>query len=251
MVLGKFTFQIGEMQNFLFIVLFSALIAGCNSNSATTARELETAENEKRGETDLKTTGGINFDTLGLAEFLAFKAARFPDANRVYATISTGRKKINVDTLGWAAYKSTKVKTDSQPIEASIPRQDITMEPRKPNASQNSTTSKRAGDEQQRVSEVENDSADHSAVAGAPRTKEKKDETKRVSNKTKGAIIGGVTGAATGAVVNKKNRKAGAVVGGILGAATGYGIGRRKDKKDTTTTKEKQFTDTTNNKKEY
>ena len=238
------------MQNFLYIVLFSALIAGCNSNSATTAQGSETTEKEKRGETGSDITGGANVDTLGLAEFLAFKAARFPDANRVYATISTGRKEIKVDTLGWAAYKRTRVKTDSQPIEVPTSRQAITMEPRKPNSSRNSITSKKATDERQ-SSEVENDSADQSAVAEAPRTQEKKDVNKRTSNKVKGAIIGGVTGAAAGAVINKKNRKAGGVVGGILGAATGYGIGRHKDKKDTTAKEEKQIVDTTNNKQQY
>jgi hypothetical protein len=235
------------MQNFLYIVLFSAMVAGCNSNSASTARELETTGKEKRGETDLNITGGVSFDTLGLADFLAFKAARFPDANKEYATISTARKKINVDTLGWAAYKRTRAKTDHQPIEVPTPQQDITMEPKKSNPSRNSTTSKKAKDEQQSVSEVENESADHSAVAEAPETEEKKDVNKRTSNKTKGAIIGAVTGAATGAVVNKKNRKAGGVVGGIIGAATGYGLGRRKDKKDTSAKGEKQTTD----KKQY
>jgi|GEM_PF-6294457 len=239
------------MQKFLYIVLFSAVIAGCNSNSATTPRELETAEKEEQGETDRDNAGGVRFDTLGLADFLAFKAARFPDANREYTTISTGRKKIKVDTLGCAAYKRTRVKTDRQPIEVPTPQQDITMESKKPNPSRNSTTSKNPKDEQQSVSEVENESEDHTAVAEASETKEKKDVKKRTSNKTKGAIIGAVTGAATGAVVNKKNRKAGAVVGGILGAATGYGIGRRKDKKDTAVIKEKQITDTAKNKQQY
>ena len=49
------------------------------------------------------------------------------------------------------------------------------------------------------------------------------------SSAAKGAVIGGVAGAAGGAVINKRNRAAGAVVGGILGAGVGYGIGRNKD----------------------
>ncbi|MFL5773029.1 MAG: hypothetical protein ACJ75F_07725 [Flavisolibacter sp.] len=52
------------------------------------------------------------------------------------------------------------------------------------------------------------------------------------SKAAKGAVIGGVGGAAAGAVINKKNRAAGAVIGGVLGAGAGYGIGRSKDKKD-------------------
>jgi hypothetical protein len=51
------------------------------------------------------------------------------------------------------------------------------------------------------------------------------------SRAAKGAVIGGVGGAAAGAIINKKNRGAGAVVGGVVGAAAGYGIGRHKDKK--------------------
>lgn len=53
-----------------------------------------------------------------------------------------------------------------------------------------------------------------------------------MSKAAKGAIIGGVVGAGTGAVIDKKNRGAGAVIGGVIGAGAGYGIGRHKDKKD-------------------
>ncbi|MES2589911.1 MAG: hypothetical protein V4622_13110 [Bacteroidota bacterium] len=62
-------------------------------------------------------------------------------------------------------------------------------------------------------------------------------EKKRMSNKTKGALIGAgagiVGGAATGAAVSKKNKGKGAVVGGLIGGAVGagvgYGIGAKKD----------------------
>jgi hypothetical protein len=52
------------------------------------------------------------------------------------------------------------------------------------------------------------------------------------SKTAKGAVIGGVVGATTGAVVNKKNRAAGAVIGGVIGAGTGAVIGNEMDKKD-------------------
>jgi hypothetical protein len=52
------------------------------------------------------------------------------------------------------------------------------------------------------------------------------------SKAAKGAVIGGVVGAGTGAVVNKRNRAVGAVVGGVLGAGGGYVIGRGMDKRD-------------------
>jgi hypothetical protein len=50
------------------------------------------------------------------------------------------------------------------------------------------------------------------------------------SSAAKGAVIGGVAGAATGILVDKKDGR-GAVIGGVLGAGTGYVIGRDKDKK--------------------
>lgn len=46
----------------------------------------------------------------------------------------------------------------------------------------------------------------------------------------KGAVIGGVIGAGTGIIVDKKDGR-GAAIGGVVGAGTGYIIGREKDKK--------------------
>jgi hypothetical protein len=54
---------------------------------------------------------------------------------------------------------------------------------------------------------------------------------KKWSHATKGAVIGGASGAVIGGVVSKKNRVAGVLVGGVLGAGAGYGIGRSVDKK--------------------
>jgi hypothetical protein len=52
------------------------------------------------------------------------------------------------------------------------------------------------------------------------------------SSAAKGAVIGGVAGAAGGAIINKRNRTVGGIVGGILGAGVGYGIGRGIDNKN-------------------
>jgi outer membrane lipoprotein SlyB len=57
-------------------------------------------------------------------------------------------------------------------------------------------------------------------------------EKKGWSKTAKGAVIGGVTGAAAGAIINKKNRGVGAVIGGVGGAAAGAVIGNEMDKKD-------------------
>ena len=56
-------------------------------------------------------------------------------------------------------------------------------------------------------------------------------QTKRTSSRKKGAIIGGVAGAGTGAVISKNHRVKHAVIGGVIGAGTGYAIGRHRDKK--------------------
>lgn len=50
------------------------------------------------------------------------------------------------------------------------------------------------------------------------------------SSAAKGAVIGGVVGAGTGVIVDKKDGR-GAAIGGVIGAGTGYVIGRQKDKK--------------------
>lgn len=55
---------------------------------------------------------------------------------------------------------------------------------------------------------------------------------RRFTHTQKATVVGTVTGAAAGAILNKKNRGAGAVIGGIVGGATGYGVGRAVDKKE-------------------
>ena len=52
----------------------------------------------------------------------------------------------------------------------------------------------------------------------------------QTSSRKKGAIIGGVAGAGTGAVVSKNHRAKHAVIGGVIGAGTGYLYGRHRDK---------------------
>ncbi|MBT9393375.1 glycine zipper 2TM domain-containing protein [Hymenobacter sp. NST-14] len=56
-------------------------------------------------------------------------------------------------------------------------------------------------------------------------------QDRKVSSSAKGAILGGVGGAAAGALINKKNRTVGGVVGGAAGAGIGYSIGRNADNK--------------------
>ena len=52
------------------------------------------------------------------------------------------------------------------------------------------------------------------------------------SPQAKGAAIGGLGGAAAGAIINKRNRAVGGVVGGVAGGAIGYGVGKHIDNKN-------------------
>lgn len=54
-------------------------------------------------------------------------------------------------------------------------------------------------------------------------------QKKGISQAAKGAIIGGVGGAAAGAIIGKNAK--GAIIGGAVGAAGGYVIGRSQDRK--------------------
>lgn len=52
------------------------------------------------------------------------------------------------------------------------------------------------------------------------------------SAKAKGAVIGAGVGAASGAIINKRNRGVGAIIGAVGGAAAGTGIGAILDRKN-------------------
>lgn len=79
-----------------------------------------------------------------------------------------------------------------------------------------------------------NGTADHVASTQTEATKKKK-----MSNTTKGALIGTgagvITGAVAGAIINKEDPAKGAAIGGVIGGAVGsgagYGVGASKDKK--------------------
>lgn len=51
------------------------------------------------------------------------------------------------------------------------------------------------------------------------------------SPQAKGAVIGGLGGAAAGAIIHKRNRPVGGIVGGVAGGAIGYGVGKHIDNK--------------------
>ena len=68
-----------------------------------------------------------------------------------------------------------------------------------------------------------------SAMIGAPSVQAQ--DRKGWSPQAKGAVIGGLGGAAAGAIINKRNRPVGGVIGGVAGGAIGYGVGKHIDNK--------------------
>jgi outer membrane protein with glycine zipper len=124
--------------------------------------------------------------------------------------------KLNTDTTGLAAYQAWKA-------------QNELTEQNSEEQQENKTSSKTM--EKSTSSKSDNTSASNTSTStgsSSSGTTEKKGWSKTA----KGAVIGGVAGAAGGAVINKKNRAAGAVIGGVIGAGTGAVIGNEMDKKD-------------------
>ena len=68
-----------------------------------------------------------------------------------------------------------------------------------------------------------------SALFGAPSVQAQ--DRKGWSPQAKGAVIGGLGGAAAGAIINKRNRPVGGIIGGVAGGAIGYGVGKHIDNK--------------------
>jgi hypothetical protein len=246
------------MKQFLYIVFLAAVIAGCSDNTETAGRESTTTvkeepTNEVGSNTVQSDVHEVNVDTLGMAEFLALKAAqaaRHSQSTGIQSNDRNDANDVNVDTVGFAEFKRSRAETAREAYEDSIRRAEIianrraqTAENAKTNTS--SRTSKPANSKRtskQSKSRDETVTSDQTELAKETPAPAK--QKKGWSNKAKGAVIGAATGAAAGAVINKKNRGVGGVVGGVVGAATGYGIGRHKDKKDTVR-KEELIQDTT------
>jgi len=134
---------------------------------------------------------------------------------------STTQKAIQpaVDTTGLAQFQAWKAQNElvnTQENTAMQPTREVVKYYPVSSARKSSGTSRSSG-------------VSTSGTSGTASTSTKK---KGWSSAAKGAVIGGVAGAAGGAVINKKNRAAGAVIGGVIGAAGGYGVGRTIAKKN-------------------
>ena len=155
------------------------------------------------------------------------------------------------DTSGLASFRAWKVQNElasvadyqaqqaaySEPAEQPVVKKKTSTPVRKSTTSkpvaQTSRPSQSTSSDSQTSSGGETASTGSGTGTSGSGTAEAPAEKKEGWSKAaKGAVIGGVAGAAGGAVINKKNRVAGAVIGAVIGAGGGYVIGRQADKKD-------------------
>jgi len=147
-------------------------------------------------------------DTTGMAAFNAWKAQNeLPSVNVNQQSPQSAPEKTRT-IVKYVPVKTTQSKPVSHTTSSS---------------SSSSTTS--SGEQTNSGSTAGSGTAN----SGTSQTPEKKEGWSKAA---KGAVIGGVAGAAGGAILNKKNRVVGAVIGGVIGAAGGYGVGHTMDKKD-------------------
>ena len=160
------------------------------------------------------------------------------------SSLETNKDVVVTDTTGMynsnAATDTGAVLTNEQPVttEPKVITRTQTRTvyvDRTPKQTTQKTTQKTTQSQQQ--TQANNTGADNSGSASngsgtdasTTSTSQPAEKEKGMSNSTKGAVIGGVGGAVTGAILSKKKGK-GAIIGGVIGAAGGYILGRKKDK---------------------
>src|SRR5688500_13309810 len=138
------------MKQFLNIFLLAVVIAGCSDNSPTAGKESKTTVKEESANDERSTSlqsdiNEVNVDTIGMAEFLAMKAAeaeRYRQSDGIQSNDLTDINGINVDTIGFAEFKRLKAETARQAFEDSVRRAEIIANRRESitNAEKNATS---------------------------------------------------------------------------------------------------------------
>ena len=191
------------MKRILPFFSIALVMAACNSVPNNLSAETAAAA-QQQAQT-------YNPDTVGLSQFQQWKAqnelADVNDYGAVQYAAAVPEKKAVAKA---PAYKKSK--------PAPAPKASS-------NSSESSSSKSNSG-----VSSSTNDGA--GTMSSESGNEAKQAEKKGWSKAAKGAVIGGVAGAAGGAIINKKNPVVGAVIGGVIGAGGGYTIGRTMDKKD-------------------
>ena len=192
------------MKRFLPILSIAVIMAACNTDADKIAATNQPAVMQQAPMNSL--------DTAGFAEFQNMKAMN---------ELASVEEPVQKEQIAAPVKKATvtSVRKASKSV-ASAPKRVSTS-----SSTSNSGSSSSSGSTVSTGSEGNGTGAGSGEVAQAS-------EKKGWSKAAKGAVIGGVTGAAAGAVINKKNRAVGAVIGGVIGAGGGYVLGRGMDKKD-------------------
>lgn len=176
---------------------------------------------------------------LSLALFTAAACNTVPEQKQIASPVEPSAITAPAqDTAGLAAFNSWKAQNELasvqsyqalKPAASTVKKSSAPV--RKPSTPSRSSSSSSSQSSSSNSSSSDNAGVGSTAGTGTsvPASVEKKEGWSKAA---KGAVIGGVAGAAGGAVINKKNRVLGAVIGGVLGAAGGYGIGRTMDKND-------------------
>lgn len=191
------------MKKLLPILGFTFLMAACNTMPEQKSDAVQSASQTVSQP-----------DTTGIAAFNAWKAQNELANTSAYQQ----------EQQAQVSPEKTRTIVKYVPVEKSTQTKPATR-------TTTNTTSPNSTSTEQTNSGSSDDSGN--GAGGNESTETAKVEKKEGWSKAaKGAVIGGVAGAAGGAVLNKKNRVVGAVIGGVVGAAGGYGIGRTMDKKD-------------------
>jgi hypothetical protein len=192
------------MKKLLPILGFTFLMAACNTMPDQKTEAMQSP---------LQT---VQPDTTGMAAFNAWKAQNeLASINAYQQTQQTPVTPEKTRTI--VKYVPVKQSTQSKPVSKSSSSSS---------SNSNSTSSEKTNEGTS--ANTGNGSMGEGSGSETAQTEKKEGWSKAA----KGAVIGGVAGAAGGAILNKKNRVAGAVIGGVIGAAGGYGVGRTMDKKD-------------------
>jgi hypothetical protein len=197
---------------FLSIAATAFVMTACNSNPKMSGQATTPAA--------VVQPPTVLQDTSGLSEYQAWKVMNEMKDSKDYGqpeqAVATApeRKAPRVSSPSRAINHRTETPPPpSSPAPVATPQAPVSSAP---DAGAGSTASTGAGT--------------GASTAGTGETA-KTEEKKGMSNKTKGAVIGGVVGAGAGAVIYKKNPVVGAVVGAVLGAGGGYVIGGKVGQK--------------------
>lgn len=161
------------------------------------------------------------------------------DKNAQPASTQAIQQTVQPDTTGLASFNAWKAQNELAQVQPQQTQTTVAQQPQKvrtiikrvPVYTQ-AKVSAPVSSSTKTTTETSAGSGDSGSVSSTSSQTAKAEKKTGWSKAAKGAVIGGVTGAAGGAILNKKNRVVGAVIGGVIGAAGGYGIGKTMDKKD-------------------